>query len=76
MKERTVAGRKAAQKRGTHIGRPQALEGSWARRSCRMLAAGKSQTETARTLRVSWAAIQRTYARGIGRLVDVVTARR
>ena len=48
IKERTVAGMKAAKKRGTHVGRPQALVGSRLAEAGRMLAAGKSQIETAR----------------------------
>jgi DNA invertase Pin-like site-specific DNA recombinase len=51
IKERTVAGMKAAKKRGTHVGRPQALVGSRLAEAGRMLAAGKSQIETARILR-------------------------
>jgi DNA invertase Pin-like site-specific DNA recombinase len=61
IKERTVAGMKAAKKRGTHVGRPKALAGSRLAEAGRMLAAGKSQIETARILRVSRATIQRAY---------------
>jgi DNA invertase Pin-like site-specific DNA recombinase len=61
IKERTVAGMKAAKKRGTHVGRPQALVGSRLAEAGRMLAAGKSQIETARILRVSRATIERAY---------------
>jgi hypothetical protein len=43
----------AAKKRGRHVGRPQALVGSRRAEAGRMLAAGKSQIETARILRVS-----------------------
>jgi DNA invertase Pin-like site-specific DNA recombinase len=67
IKERTVAGMKAAKKRGTHVGRPQALMGSRLAEAGRMLAAGKSQIETARILRVSRATIQRAYPGGSGR---------
>jgi DNA invertase Pin-like site-specific DNA recombinase len=67
IKERTVAGMKAAKKRGTHVGRPQALVGSRLAEAGRMLAAGKSQIETARILRVSRATIQRAYPGGSGR---------
>ena len=66
IKERTVAGMKAAKKRGTHVGRPKALAGSRLAEAGRMLAAGKSQIETARILRVSRATIQRAYPSGIG----------
>ena len=64
IKERTVAGMKAAKKRGTHVGRPKALAGSRLAEAGRMLAAGKSQIETARILRVSRATIQRAYPGG------------
>jgi DNA invertase Pin-like site-specific DNA recombinase len=67
IKERTVAGMKAAKKRGTHVGRPKALAGSRLAEAGRMLAAGKSQTETARILRVSRATIQRVYPGGTSR---------
>jgi DNA invertase Pin-like site-specific DNA recombinase len=63
IKERTVAGMKAARKRGTHVGRPKALAGSRLAEAGRMLAAGKSQIETARILRVSRATIQRALSR-------------
>ena len=63
IKERTIAGMKAARKRGTHVGRPKALAGSRLAEAGRMLAAGKSQIETARILRVSRATIQRAYPR-------------
>jgi DNA invertase Pin-like site-specific DNA recombinase len=66
IKERTVAGMKAAKKRGTHVGRPKALAGSRLAEAGRMLAAGKSQIETARILRVSRATIQRAYPGGRG----------
>ena len=59
IKERTVAGMEAAKKRGTHIGRPKVLAGSRLAQARWMLAAGKSQIETARILRVSRATIQR-----------------
>jgi DNA invertase Pin-like site-specific DNA recombinase len=59
IKERTVAGMKAAKKRGQHVGRPHALIGSRLETARRMLADGKSQTEVARILRVSRATIQR-----------------
>jgi DNA invertase Pin-like site-specific DNA recombinase len=59
LRERTVAGMKAAKKRGTHVGRPRALSGSRLAEAQRMLAAGKSQVETARILRMSRATIQR-----------------
>jgi DNA invertase Pin-like site-specific DNA recombinase len=59
IKERTVAGMKAAKKRGTHVGRPQALTGSRLTAAKRMLKEGKSQVEVARILRVSRATIQR-----------------
>jgi DNA invertase Pin-like site-specific DNA recombinase len=59
LRERTVAGMKAAKKRGTHVGRPRALSGSRLAEAQRMLAAGKSQVETARILRVSRATMQR-----------------
>ena len=64
IKERTVAGMKAARKRGTHVGRPKALAASRLAEAGRMLAAGKSQIETARILRVSRATIQRAYPGG------------
>jgi hypothetical protein len=70
IKERTVAGMKAAKKRGTHVGRPQALVGSRLAEAGRMLAAGKSQIETARILRVSRATIQRAYPGGSGKGED------
>jgi hypothetical protein len=44
----TVAGMKAARKRGTYVGRPKALAGSRLAEAGRILAAGKSQIETAR----------------------------
>ncbi len=59
LKERTIAGMKAAKKRGQHVGRPQALNGSRLETARRMLRDGKSQTEVARILRVSRATIQR-----------------
>ncbi len=62
LKERTVAGMKAAKKRGQHVGRPQALTGSRLDTARRMLRDGKSQTEVARILRVSRATIQRAVA--------------
>jgi DNA invertase Pin-like site-specific DNA recombinase len=58
---------KAAKRRGTHVGRPQAFVGSRLAEAGRMLAAGKSQIETARILRVSRATIQRAYPSGSGR---------
>jgi DNA invertase Pin-like site-specific DNA recombinase len=64
IKERTVAGMQAAKKRGTHVGRPKALAGSRLAEAGRMLAAGKSQVETARILRVSRATIQRACPGG------------
>ena len=65
IKERTVAGMKAAKKRGTHVGRPQALTGSRLTAARRMLHEGKSQTEVARILRVSRATIQRAPIRPV-----------
>ncbi len=59
IKERTVAGMKAAKKRGTHVGRPHALSGTRLETARRMLKDGRSQTEVARILRVSRATIQR-----------------
>ena len=76
IKERTVAGMKAAKKRGTHVGRPQALVGSRLAEGGRMLAAGKSQIETARILRVSRATIQRAYPGGSGRRAEANAAPR
>jgi DNA invertase Pin-like site-specific DNA recombinase len=62
IKERTVAGMKAAKKRGAHVGRPNVLAGSRLEEARRMLAEGKSQVEAARILRVSRATIQRALA--------------
>jgi DNA invertase Pin-like site-specific DNA recombinase len=62
IKERTVAGMKAAKKRGTHVGRPPALVGSRLVQARRLLTEGKSQVEVARILRVSRATIQRAVA--------------
>jgi DNA invertase Pin-like site-specific DNA recombinase len=60
LKERTIAGMKAAKKRGQHVGRPHALAGARLETARKMLKSGKSQTEVARILRVSRATIQRT----------------
>lgn len=62
IKERTLAGMKAAKKRGTHVGRPRALRGERLDEARRMLDAGKTQTEVARILRVSRTTIQRALA--------------
>jgi len=44
INERTVAGMKAAKKRGTHVGRPQALVGSRPAEAGRVLAAGSRKS--------------------------------
>jgi DNA invertase Pin-like site-specific DNA recombinase len=64
IRERTVAGMRSAQKRGTHVGRPIALGGSRLEHARELLANGKTKTAVARILRVSRATIQRALRAG------------
>jgi len=52
LRERTVAGMRAAKKRGEHIGRPSALSRTQIREAKKMLERGKSANHVARVLRV------------------------
>jgi DNA invertase Pin-like site-specific DNA recombinase len=62
IKERTLAGMKAAKKRGTHLGRPNVLAGSRREHALKLLAEGHSQIQVARIMRVSRTTIQRAVA--------------
>jgi hypothetical protein len=63
IKEHTLAGLKAAKKRGTHLGRPtDVLAGSRREHALKLLAEGHSQIQVARIMRVSRTTIQRAVA--------------
>jgi len=53
LRERTVAGMRAAKKRGEHIGRPSALSPAQIWEAKKMLDRGESPNHVARVLRVS-----------------------
>jgi len=64
LRERTVAGMRAAKKRGEHIGRPSALSPTQIREAKKMLERGESPNHVARVLRVG----RSTLYRAIGRI--------
>jgi len=64
LRERTVAGMRAAKSRGEHIGRPLALKSAQVREARTMLARGESPSHVARVLRVG----RSTLYRAIGRI--------
>ena len=64
LRERTVAGMRAAKSRGEHIGRPPALKPSQVRTARTMLDRGGSPSHVARALRVG----RSTLYRAIGRI--------
>jgi hypothetical protein len=59
LKERTIAGMKAAKLRGKHVGRPSALNDKRLAEARRLIEDGKSQAEVARVLHVSPSTIAR-----------------
>jgi len=63
LRERTVAGMRAAKSRGEHIGRPLALKPAQVREARTMLARGESPSHVARVMRVG----RSTLYRAIGR---------
>jgi len=64
LRERTVAGMRAAKDRGEHIGRPAALKPSQVKEARTMLGRGESPSHVARVLRVG----RSTLYRAIGRM--------
>jgi len=59
IRERTSAGREAAQKRGVRFGRPRKLSKDQAQLAQRLVLAGKSVSDIARTFNVHVATIYR-----------------
>ncbi len=59
LRERTVAGMRAAKSRGEHIGRPPALTSSQIREARKMLERGESPSHVARVLRVGRSTLYR-----------------
>jgi DNA invertase Pin-like site-specific DNA recombinase len=59
IRERTVAGMRSAQMRGTHLGRPRVLEGTRLIYARQLLEAGEPPAAVARALRVSRATVRR-----------------
>jgi len=64
LRERTVAGMRAAKKRGEHIGRPLALTPAQTREAKKMLERGESPNHVARILRVGRSTLYRAVAPG------------
>ncbi len=62
LRERTVAGMRAAKKRGEHIGRPAALSPAQVREAKKMLERGESPNHVARVLRVGRSTLYRAIA--------------
>ncbi len=62
LRERTVAGMRAAKSRGEHIGRPPALTSSQIREARKMLERGESPSHVARVLRVGRSTLYRAIA--------------
>ncbi len=62
LRERTVAGMRAAKKRGEHIGRPAALSPTQVREAKKMLDRGESPNHVARVLRVGRSTLYRAIA--------------
>ncbi len=63
LRERTVAGMRAAKSRGEHIGRPPALTSSQIREGRKMLERGESPSHVARVLRVGRSTLYRAISR-------------
>ncbi|MGP6158602.1 MAG: recombinase family protein [Vulcanimicrobiaceae bacterium] len=63
LRERTVAGMRAAKRRGEHIGRPAALNPALVREARTMLARGESPSHVARVLRVGRSTLYRAISR-------------
>jgi DNA invertase Pin-like site-specific DNA recombinase len=61
-RERTVAGMRAAKRRGEHIGRPAALSPAQVRKAKKMLDRGESPNHVARILRVGRSTLYRRLA--------------
>lgn len=59
LRERTVAGMRAAQSRGEHIGRPAALKPAQVREARKMLDRGESPSYVARVMRVGRSTLYR-----------------
>lgn len=59
LRERTVAGMRAAQSRGEHIGRPSALKPAQVREARKMLDRGESPSHVARLMRVGRSTLYR-----------------
>ena len=64
MRERTVAGMRAAKKRGEHIGRPLALSPAQVREAKKMLERGESTNHVARVLRIGRSTLYRAISAG------------
>jgi DNA invertase Pin-like site-specific DNA recombinase len=62
LRERTVAGMRAAKRRGEHIGRPAALSPAQVREAKKMLGRGESPNHVARILRVGRSTLYRHLA--------------
>ncbi len=62
LRERTVAGMRAAKSRGEHIGRPSALSSAQVREAKKMLDRGESPNHVARVLRVGRSTLYRAIA--------------
>ncbi len=62
LRERTVAGMRAAKKRGEHIGRPPVLSPAQVREAKKMLERGESPNHVARVLRVGRSTLYRAIA--------------
>jgi len=65
LRERTVAGMRAAKKRGEHIGRPSALSPTQIREAKKMLERGESPNHVARVLRVGRSTLYRAIGPGV-----------
>jgi len=59
LRERTVAGIRAAQARGEHVGRPRALTASQVREARKMLERGENASQVARVMRVGRSTLYR-----------------
>jgi DNA invertase Pin-like site-specific DNA recombinase len=59
LRERTVAGMRAAKRRGEHIGRRPALSAAQVREARELVKAGKSPTYVARIMRVGRSTLYR-----------------
>lgn len=62
LRERTVAGMRAAQRRGQHVGRPRSLDGSRLAHIRGLLADGSTKGEISRLMRVSRSTLRRALA--------------